>query len=114
MKYLKLTDSEYKEAFEAISNILERGVGELVETPDDPQKSRIVEPMILKCRGNDYEVVALENNGVSTLFFVHELVAETWVPNLQDLPYIRHKNGNTLDNRADNLEWSSDPEVCLF
>ena len=54
---------------------------------------------------------ALENNGVSTLFFVHELVAATWVPNPQNLPYVRHKNGNTLDNRADNLEWTSDSEA---
>ena len=111
MKYLKLTDNEYKEAFEAVDKLVNQGIGELIEGPDEPQEDSILEPMILKCRGKDFEVVALENNGVSTLFFVHELVASTWVPNPQNLPYIRHKNGNTLDNRADNLEWSSDPEA---
>ena len=68
-------------------------------------------PMILSCKGNDYEIVELENNGVSALFFVHDLVADAWVPNPENLPYIRHKNGNTLDNRADNLEWTNDPEA---
>lgn len=111
MKYLKLTNDQYKEAFEEINELLNQGFGQLIEEPDEPQECNIVEPMILKCRGNDYEVVALENNGTSTLFLVHELVAATWVPNPQNLPYIRHKNGNTLDNRADNLEWTSDPDA---
>lgn len=111
MKYLKLTDNEYEEAFEDVDKLVNQGIGELIEGPGEPQEDNILEPMILKCRGKDLEVVALENNGVSTLFFVHELVASTWVPNPQNLPYIRHKNGNTLDNRADNLEWSSDPEA---
>lgn len=111
MKYLKLTDREYKEAHKAINKLLDQGIGELIEVSENLQKDNILEPMLLKCRGNDFEVVALENNGVSTLFFVHELVATTWLPNPQNLPYIKHKNGNTLDNRAINLEWTSDPEA---
>lgn len=111
MKYLKITDEEYKEAFEVIDKLLDQGIGELIDGSADSQEGNIIEPMILKSRGNDYEVVELENNGTSTLFFVHELVAATWVPNPQGLPYIRHKNGNTLDNRADNLEWTSDSEA---
>ena len=111
MLILKLTDEEYKVAHETIDSLLDKGIGELILYSDDPQESRIVEPLILKCRGRDYRVVALEKNGTSALFFVHELVAATWVPNPQNLPYVRHKNGNTLDNRADNLEWTSDPEA---
>lgn len=110
MKILKLTDEEYQEASKAIDKLLDQGIGELIEMPDDSQESRILDPMILKYGGNDYEVVALENDGVSTLFFVHELVAANWIPNPQNLPYIRHKNGNTLDNRADNLEWTNNPQ----
>ena len=109
MKYLKLTDQEYKEASGVVEKLLDQGIGELIEESESPQEDNILEPMILKSRGNDYEVVALENNDTSTLFFVHELVAETWIPNPRNFPYIRHKNGNTLDNRADNLEWTNDP-----
>ena len=108
MKILKLTDEEYQEASKAIDKLLDQGIGELIEMPDDSQESRILDPM--KYGGNDYEVVALENDGISTLFFVHELVAANWVPNPHNFPYIRHKNGNTLDNRADNLEWTNNPQ----
>lgn len=108
MIILKLTNEEYKVAQETIDNLLNKGIGELVLYSDDAQESRIVEPMILKTGGRDYEVVELEKDGVSTLFFVHELVAEAWVPNPENMPYIRHKNGNTLDNQADNLEWTID------
>lgn len=38
------------------------------------------------------------------------LVARAWVPNAEGRPYVRHKNGNTRDNRADNLEWCEKPE----
>ena len=111
MLIFKLTNEEYQKAHKAIDNLLDQGIGELILYSEDSQEDNIVEPMILKCRGDDYEVVELENNGVSNLFFVHELVAATWVPNPRNHPYIRHKNGNTLDNRADNLEWTSDPEA---
>ena len=111
MLVYKLTDEEYKEALEDINRLLDQGIGELIEKQEGSKEGNILEPMILKCRGNDYVVVELESNGTSTLFLVHELVAATWVPNPQNLPYIRHKNGNTLDNRADNLEWTSDPEA---
>lgn len=38
-------------------------------------------------------------------YWVHRLVAETWVKNLQGLKYVNHKDGDGLNNRADNLEW---------
>lgn len=39
------------------------------------------------------------------LYTVHKLVAQAFVPNINDYTDITHKNGNVEDNRAANLEW---------
>ena len=53
-----------------------------------------------------YEVVTLHNNkGEWVVRYVHELVAEAFVPNPNGKKHVRHKDGDKLNNRADNLEW---------
>ena len=50
--------------------------------------------------------VTLEKDGNSKVFEVKYLVAETFVPNPDNKPFVIHKDGNKMNNRADNLEWS--------
>ena len=38
-------------------------------------------------------------------FYVHRLVAQTYIANPRDCEYVNHKNGNKRDNRMENLEW---------
>lgn len=60
-------------------------------------------PKILKPFTNKgkYYQVTLEGKRYS----VHRLVAQAFLPNPNNLPYINHKDENGLNNHIDNLEW---------
>ena len=61
---------------------------------------------------NGYETVCMRNaSGEMIPRKVHELVAETFVPNPDGKKYVIHKDSNKLNNEADNLEWSDTPEI---
>ena len=54
---------------------------------------------------NGYLRVTLYDNGKTKIMRVHQLVAQAFIPNPNDLVEVNHKDGNKLNNRVDNLEW---------
>ena len=64
---------------------------------------------LLKCTkggaGRGYLIASLGEGQNKIRVRLHRLVAEAFVPNPNNKPYVNHINGNTIDNRAENLEW---------
>ena len=52
-----------------------------------------------------YLFVNLYKNGRPKIFKVHRLVAETFIPNPNNLPCVNHKDENKTNNTVENLEW---------
>lgn len=59
------------------------------------------EKELKQSESNGYKLVCLGGK----MFLVHRLVAEAFVENPENKTVVIHKNGNTIDNRAENLEW---------
>ena len=68
------------------------------------KRNKLLKPTSNKA-GKGYLYVSLYNNGKHKRFFVHRLVAICFIPNVLNKPYVNHKDGNTINNSVDNLEW---------
>jgi hypothetical protein len=66
-----------------------------------------------KLKNNGYLEVALRNGELRKWFLVHRLVALTFLPLVEGLNYVNHKNGNKMDNRVSNLEWCTPKQNAM-
>lgn len=69
--------------------------------------SKIMNP---KLGRGEYLHVHLRIPGKSYNKSVHRLVAKAFHPNPENKPWVNHKDGNKLNNAADNLEWCTPKE----
>lgn len=54
---------------------------------------------------NGYVRIHVSHDGKQFKFFVHRLVAQTFIPNPNNKPCVNHINGDKTNNCVDNLEW---------
>ena len=58
-----------------------------------------------KCDKDGYFDVSLCKNGKQKTFKIHRLVAEAYIPNIDNLPQVNHKDECKTNNCLQNLEW---------
>lgn len=76
-----------------------------------PNANRIEKEKILKLgKRNGYYTISLNKNNQRKVYQVHRLVAQAFIPNLENKPFINHKDFNTLNNYFENLEWCTQKE----
>ena len=59
-----------------------------------------------------YLRVELSKNGERKKCSVHRLVAQTFIPNPENLPEVNHIDEDKTNNRVDNLEWKWHKDNC--
>lgn len=52
-------------------------------------------------------VTLRKRNNIVKKFLIHRLVAEAFIPNPNNYPYVCHKDGNPKNNKIDNLYWGT-------
>ena len=57
-----------------------------------------------------YKHVGLTINGKGKSCRVHRLVAQAFIPNPENKPYVNHIDGNRSNNNIENLEWCTPKE----
>lgn len=82
-----------------------RSVDRVVVYPDGKPHLKKGKELSQATNKAGYKVVVLCTQDIRKNYMVHRLVAETHIPNPDNLPCINHKDENPANNNVENLEW---------
>lgn len=69
------------------------------------RKPQLLKPRYIQGNPGYWEVVLSNGNGLRKAILVHRLIALTFIPNPNNYPIVNHKDENSSNNYASNLEW---------
>lgn len=121
-RWLNLTDlpnEEWKDikGFEGLYRISNYGRVKSLKRTKRVFNKNIDVPEIIRKNGYDmdgYQILPLNKNSKKYTKKIHRLVAETFIPNLENKPCINHLDCNRNNNKVDNLEWCTQKENNLY
>lgn len=74
-------------------------------TKDGEVFSKRSKKILIPNKNKEYDSIKLCNKGKMKDFYIHRLVAESYIPNISNGTHVKHINGDKRDNRSENLLW---------
>lgn len=91
--------------YEGLYEVSDQGRVRSIDRYDSIGRLRKKRYIKLLLHSSGYFSVGLSKKGKVTIYLVHRLVAQVFIPNPLGLPQVNHKDEDKLNNNVDNLEW---------
>lgn len=93
--------------YEGLYEVSNQGRVRSLDRYDNIGRMRKKRYIKLLLSSSGYFSVGLSKNGNVTVYLVHRLVVQVFIPNPDGLPQVNHKDEDKTNNSVDNLEWCS-------